>query len=261
MKPPLTSRLGSSSSETPPLLFVHGAWHGAWCWDEHFLGLFADAGYDAYALDLRGHGVASENMRLISNDDYLSDIESAVDELGTPPVLIGHSMGGYLVQRYLESHEVPAAVLVASVPPHGVFGVTMRLLRSQPKALLKTQLQLRLWPLVATPELARDVLMRSDATDADAQLLQSKLQDESFRAFLGMLVRRTKKPQSLSPILVLGAEQDRIISVAEVEATAQRYGTDAVVLADMSHDMMLDPDWKLAGDVILTWLGEVLEDS
>jgi hypothetical protein len=27
-----------------PLLFVHGAWHGAWCWDEHFLDLFADKG-------------------------------------------------------------------------------------------------------------------------------------------------------------------------------------------------------------------------
>ena len=29
---------GSSSESHPaPLLFVHGAWHAAWCWDEHFL--------------------------------------------------------------------------------------------------------------------------------------------------------------------------------------------------------------------------------
>ena len=27
-----------------PLLFVHGAWHGAWCWDEHFLDFFAAQG-------------------------------------------------------------------------------------------------------------------------------------------------------------------------------------------------------------------------
>ena len=27
-----------------PLLFVHGAWHAAWCWDEHFLSYFADRG-------------------------------------------------------------------------------------------------------------------------------------------------------------------------------------------------------------------------
>jgi pimeloyl-ACP methyl ester carboxylesterase len=34
-----------------PLLFVHGAWHGAWCWDEHFLDLFADKGYRALAVN------------------------------------------------------------------------------------------------------------------------------------------------------------------------------------------------------------------
>ncbi|PRC62971.1 alpha/beta hydrolase, partial [Mycobacterium sp. ITM-2017-0098] len=29
---------GSASAAHPaPLLFVHGAWHAAWCWDEHFL--------------------------------------------------------------------------------------------------------------------------------------------------------------------------------------------------------------------------------
>lgn len=31
-------------SHTTPVLFVHGAWHGAWCWDEHFLDFFADKG-------------------------------------------------------------------------------------------------------------------------------------------------------------------------------------------------------------------------
>ena len=39
----------------PPLLFLHGSAHAAWCWAEHFLPHFAAAGYDAYALSLRGH--------------------------------------------------------------------------------------------------------------------------------------------------------------------------------------------------------------
>ena len=30
--------------------------HGAWCWDAHFLGYFASHGFDAYAVNLRGHG-------------------------------------------------------------------------------------------------------------------------------------------------------------------------------------------------------------
>jgi hypothetical protein len=43
---------GSPSAR--PLLFVHGGWHGAWCWD-NFLNYFADAGYRAVALSLRRH--------------------------------------------------------------------------------------------------------------------------------------------------------------------------------------------------------------
>jgi pimeloyl-ACP methyl ester carboxylesterase len=46
----------SSESHPVPLLFVRGAWHGAWCWDEHFLEFFVDKGYRAVALSLRGHG-------------------------------------------------------------------------------------------------------------------------------------------------------------------------------------------------------------
>ena len=50
---------GSCSEAHPaPLLFVHGSWHGAWCWDEHLLDFFADKGYRAVALSLRGHGEA-----------------------------------------------------------------------------------------------------------------------------------------------------------------------------------------------------------
>ena len=48
---------GSVSDTHPvPLLFVHGAWHAAWCWDENFLSFFADKGYRALALSFRGHG-------------------------------------------------------------------------------------------------------------------------------------------------------------------------------------------------------------
>jgi pimeloyl-ACP methyl ester carboxylesterase len=44
------------SDRPTPLLFVHGAWHGAWCWDEYFLDFFAGRGYRALAVSLRGHG-------------------------------------------------------------------------------------------------------------------------------------------------------------------------------------------------------------
>lgn len=75
---------GSGSAEHPtPLLFVHGGWHAAWCW-ENFLDFFADAGYRAVALSLRGHGASptSKPLHRVSIADYLDDVAAVADELG-----------------------------------------------------------------------------------------------------------------------------------------------------------------------------------
>ena len=115
-----------------PLLFVHGGWHGAWCWDYWFLDYFANAGYRAVAMSLRGHGTspAAKPLEKVSIADYINDVPSVADDLGGSPVrhpvLIGHSLGGYTIQRYLEDRTAPAAVLVGSLPPSGVLGAALR---------------------------------------------------------------------------------------------------------------------------------------
>jgi pimeloyl-ACP methyl ester carboxylesterase len=99
---------GSATDSHPvSLLFVHGTWHAAWCWDEHFLDFFADKGYRAVALSLRGHGASSlsKPLKSCSIADYLDDVHAVVGKLGSPPVLIGHSVGGFIVHKYLESHD------------------------------------------------------------------------------------------------------------------------------------------------------------
>ena len=40
--------------EYPPLVFVHGSYHAAWCWAEHWLPFFSTSGYDCYAVSLIG---------------------------------------------------------------------------------------------------------------------------------------------------------------------------------------------------------------
>ncbi len=78
---------GSCGEAHPvPLLFVHGGWHAAWCWD-HFQDFFADAGYRAVALSLRGHGASPTTQRFHSCSiaDYVDDVSSAVDNVGSQP--------------------------------------------------------------------------------------------------------------------------------------------------------------------------------
>ncbi|KAK6128511.1 hypothetical protein DH2020_037745 [Rehmannia glutinosa] len=43
-------------SQHPPLVFVHGSFHAAWCWAEHWLPFFSQNGFDCYALSLLGQG-------------------------------------------------------------------------------------------------------------------------------------------------------------------------------------------------------------
>ena len=50
------SRLPSTPARKAPLLFVHGGYCDAWCWDVYFLPWFARRGHAAHALSLRGDG-------------------------------------------------------------------------------------------------------------------------------------------------------------------------------------------------------------
>lgn len=249
---------GGRGGAGPPFLFVHGAWHGAWCWAEHFLPYVAARGHDAYALSLRGHGRSGQvrSLRRTTLGDYLDDLAAAVERLGRAPILVGHSMGGLVVQRYLAGGgRASAGALLASVPPGGVLGAALRVARRHPLAFLRVNLTWSLWPMVATPALARDALLPDAFTDAEVRAVHARLQDESFPAFVGMLVSRVDPSRVRVPMLVMGAGEDRIFTPAEVRATARAYGVEAEIVPGAAHDLMLDPSWERVAARLVEWAG------
>jgi len=249
------SRVPVQTNEKSPLLFVHGAWHGAWCWNEHFMPYFADLGYSTYALSLRAHGKSPGGLRWASFSDYAADVAEVAASLPSPPILIGHSMGGGVVQKYLESHDAPGAVLLASMPPAGVIGFTLKFARTHPLRFLKVNLTLSLFPVVETCELAREFFF-SDELPADlVARYADQLQDESYRALVDMLALNLPKPNRVkTPVFVLGAERDAIFPLSAVNATAKAYRTSATILPGLAHDMMLDARWRDAADAIASLL-------
>ena len=44
------------NSHATPIVLLHGAWHGAWTWDNGFVDRLVDGGFEVLALSLRGHG-------------------------------------------------------------------------------------------------------------------------------------------------------------------------------------------------------------
>src|SRR5215467_9242357 len=158
MKLEIISKHPIESLHPTPLLFIHGMMHGAWCWDVHFLDYFAQHGFAAHAVNLRGHGNSEgrERLRWTRIADYVEDVANAVRQLPGPPILIGHSMGGFIIQKYLEEHDAPAAILLSSPPPAGLLWAALRIARRRPFGFVKANLTLSLVPVIATPQLARE---------------------------------------------------------------------------------------------------------
>jgi pimeloyl-ACP methyl ester carboxylesterase len=183
----------------------------------------------------------------------------AVDAMPAPPVIVGHSMGGMIVQHHLlRRDDAPAAVLLAHVPPGGALGVSLRVGARHPAAFARTLLSGHLEPIVDDPGRARN-LLASDRIPAGewAKIQPTLLQDEAYLAYWDMVLFDLPKPRRLrTPLLVLGAGDDRLFTHAEVHQTAEAYGARMEILPDLSHDVMLDPGWRTAADRILAWLDE-----
>lgn len=251
------SRLPARSNGKPPLLFVHGGYCDAWCWEPHFLPWFAARGYPAYAISLRGHGGSGgrESLFLTSIDDYVADVESVRATLPSSPVLIGHSMGAAIIERLFATRPVRAAALLAPVPPAGLGPVAGRLLVWQPEYLVNMQ-------RFDAPHLAGDVLAALRpmyfSDDVAPEILAQAVAHlcvESPRAILDLALPfgRPRATASTRP-LVLGAAGDRIATPSDVGATAQFYDTAPTIVPGLAHMMMLERGWESVARPLLEWL-------
>ena len=247
--------LTTRAHETP-LLFVHGGHHAAWCWNEHFLDYFANRGFRAAALSLRAHGGSASDKPLhkLSVADYVDDIDTAAKQLGGRPILVGHSLGGFIIQKYLEHRDdMPAAVLMASVPPRGVLRCALRVWRTHP--LISMRAIARGQNHEVFTRRPRAALFSRDTPNPIVEATAARCQRESLRAAFLDAAFRLPKPELVStPMLVLGGEDDGTLTNDEVHATARAYGTQATLFPRMGHNMMLEPRWQDVAEVICEWL-------
>jgi pimeloyl-ACP methyl ester carboxylesterase len=257
----ILQQLPITSIANPPILFIHGAFSGAWCWQEYFLPYFAQQGYPAYAISLRGHGNSQGNTWLgfASIADYVADVLEVSRQWDKTPILVGHSMGGMVVQKYLEAHHpARAAILMASVPPQGLWASSSYLAFTDPWLFWQLNLIQYVSLQFATPLALRKALFSNNMSQEMVDKYLSLMQGESHRAILDMLwlnlPRSRLKPQI--PVQVLGAENDAFFPPSLVEWTATAYETTPYIFPNMAHAMMLEPGWQQVADKILAWLND-----
>jgi pimeloyl-ACP methyl ester carboxylesterase len=248
---------GAGAPARAPLVFVHGAYVGAWCWAEHFLPWFAARGHPVCALSLRGHGASAGRERLheFGLTDFADDLASALEGFERSPVLVGHSMGALVVQKYLERGGAARAVaLLCPVPPFGILASSFSL------ALMRPSLFAEINTLAFGGRASRAALQEAlFAGPVEAERLEryfARMQPESRRAILDMSgwglpqTWRTALPETV----VIGAERDVLISPVLAQTAARMLGVQYLSLPGLGHAVMLETGWRSAAEALAGWL-------
>lgn len=210
------------------LLFIHGAWHGSWCWDAVTTLLSADD-WSIRTVDLPT--VHAERKELLG----LQDDADAVAEIDGPVTIIAHSYGGVPTTQGAVDPRVRHIVYIAAF------------VLDEGESLLAAVggVAPDWWQVNGPVVTAGDAdqppqqLFFGDLDPATADAAAARLTDQSVRAFTEPLTRVAWRDRPTTYILT---EQDAIFPVPAQEALSARAGSRVVRLATSHSPFLSQPD-------------------
>src|SRR3990172_3702265 len=222
-----------------PLLFVHGMWLGSWCW-ENYLRVAADAGWDAWALNLRGHHGSRPvaNLGEVGIADYVQDVLDCLR-------VLGGGVGGTRAAVFLTS-AAPKRILVLRWP------VLWRMTRYVfPMAANR--------PFVAT-RAHMDALVGNRLSPERQAETYARMVPESGRAAreLAFGLIAVDEQRVDCPTLVVGAQWDRLTPATGPRRIAAKYDAEYLEAARHGHLLILEEGWELSLKEILAWVDRAI---
>jgi pimeloyl-ACP methyl ester carboxylesterase len=255
------------------IVFIHGMYMNALCW-EHWLDFFQAKGYRCIAPSWPGRDKPVEELRKNHPDPQLGQLtlsrviehfDGLVSAMDEKPILIGHSMGGLVVQLLLQRGLAAAGVAIASAPPRGVFTAKWAFIRSN-------------WPHI-TPfrSQSRPIQMKlkrfqyTFANELPLAVQQAAYEryavPESRRVAIGALIRVAaidfRKPHA--PLLLVAGSNDHLIPAALNRTNWSRYKgspsiTDFKEFAGRTHFVIGQENWQELAGTIAAWLEKQADD-
>lgn len=244
------------------VVLVHGICVGAWVWAETFMPYLARAGFNVHAVSLSGHGESCGKDRLshLTLQDYTADLAEVAAAIGRPIVAVGHSMGGAVVQSAISSGtKLAGAALLASVPPGGLMASNLTMMWQRPRLWRELSGMFTTLSHQMDFEVMRDGLFSNRIDKLAFAKFAAKSRGESALIGFELQGMRPFAPSGWQApaTFVLGGTEDRLIRLEDLHATASWYGVQATIVSGLSHTVMLDPDWRLAADPLITWLDKL----
>lgn len=229
------------------ILFVHGAYHAAWCWEEHFIPFFYAHGYNVYAMSFRNHGNSEriENVDQIVVKDMVEDLIKTIDIIDGKIILIAHSLGCRIAQMCLEEiySSIQSVVLITPMPVRNNFLQLLQMSKKQRKNNL-------------------EYILFSERLDSEQKEYYMSLLDKESKKVEYAMMKRQKKFSIYVrkiPTLVIGSYNDQCVILQAVKDNAKIHTAELKIVDSVCHDMMLDPDWRNIADLIFKFIEKTID--
>lgn len=226
-----------SHNDKPPVLLVHGMWSNQDALQEVH-NAFVEQGYEAESLSLPYHcaktehtAASKEKLAQTGLQEYVAYIVEQVKCQSSPPILVGHSMGGLLVQLVAAQIPCKRLILLSSAAPAGVNGLSVSAIRTFGSNLLRFPL----WCSITEVQLAS---IRYGIANTQSAALQQEIYARStyesgkatLQISMGLLLGRrstayVNTAQIQCPVLIIGGTVDRITPISVQRSIAQRFGS------------------------------------
>ncbi|MGE3141745.1 MAG: alpha/beta hydrolase [Hyphomonadaceae bacterium] len=253
----------SKKLASAPVVFVHGAFCGGWAFDA-FREPFEAAGFETHAPNLPHHerGADMEKLARAGVADYAGAIVAYAQKLRAPPILIGHSLGGLVVQLAAQKMPAHALVLLAPSAPWGVLPTTL----DETGNSMGLSMLGDYWRRPVPPDyrVARattlDRLSHDDARKAFARFVpeSGRAVQETIQWWLDHSMATTAPVYRITaPILAIGGGRDRVNAASTVRRIANRFPAGQAVyheFPDMSHWLIGEPEWPDVAKLTLDWI-------
>jgi alpha-beta hydrolase superfamily lysophospholipase len=257
-------------------MFIHGAWLASNSW-ETFAEYFESRGYDVSAPEWPGKpgGVAAqrENTKELEGlglTEIVDHYETEIRALDEPPILIGHSFGGLIVELLLDRGLGRAGVAMSPAPPKGILVLPFSSLKAASPALAHPSK--RQGVVTLTPEEFTYGFVNTFSPEDAAAAYEKYAVPETGQIFYeaGFANFHLHPPTELhfklgdrAPLLIVGAEKDHTVPASLSHKQYKKYEksealTDYLEYPGRPHLMMVAESWEEIAAGIESWLEEVL---
>jgi len=224
-------------------LFVHGVYHGPECWDA-VAGNLRARGHCCEAMALRGHSEGDRtdfDFTGVGFSDYLEDVRSALADSGTSTIVVGHSLGGMLVRKLIETEPVAGAVMLCMPTPSSLRRGALTLLRRFPVPTLRFMTSLRSEVLYHDPQIVPWLFWSCPpASVPDPRWLERVLSiRESRRLFWDVQWLRFARQRPENRVLLVGGSNDYALTEASLRDAAAFHRARLAMVPGAPHDLML----------------------